>query len=159
MPSLNALPRLDAMPRTRSADELDERRAAVVAIERMNAIGADIVRDLRRDLFGDGVLTQEEADALFDLERAARPECPDWGEFFVGSIVDHLLWQQRPSGVLNEAQAEWLISQVDRTRTPAAFAILVAVLDEAHRVPGWFEAAVRGRAVKGWAGVEIARAA
>ena len=126
-------------------------------VERLRALNAEAVKALRYDLFRGDALTRDEADALFDIERAVSSDCPEWAEFFVDTVVDYLLWQQRPSGVLNEAQAEWLIGQVDRTRSLAAFAILVAVLDEAHRVPGWFEAAVRGRAAKGWPGVEIVR--
>jgi hypothetical protein len=152
------MPAAEMMPPTRSALELDERRAALVAMERLRAVNLETVRNLRREVFADGVVSREEADALFDLERAARPEAEEWGEFFVETIVDYLLWQQRPSGVLNEAQAEWLIAQVDRTRTLAAFAVLVAVLEEAHRTPIWFPAAVRGRAAKGWPGLDKARA-
>jgi len=143
----------------RTAVEIDRRRMALVAIEREGGVDADLVRRLRFDLFRGDALTQDEADALFAIERSQRPGCPEWQEFFVDAIVDFLLWQQRPSGVLNEAQAEWLIGQADNTKTLTAFAILVATLEEAHRTPAWFAAAVRGRFAKGWAGPEIARAA
>ena len=129
----------------RSAVELDRRRLALVSIEREGEIDADLVRRLRYDLFRGDALTQDEAAALFSIERNVRPDCPEWREFFVDVIVDFLLWQQRPSGVLNEAQAEWLVGQADAARTLTAFATLVAALEEAHRTPGWFAAAVRGR--------------
>ncbi len=132
---------------------------ALVSIEREGGIDADLVRRLRFDLFRGDALTQDEADALFSIERSVRPDCPEWRDFFIDVIVDFLLWQQRPSGVLNEAQAEWLMGQADRARTLTAFATLVAALEEAHRTPGWFAAAVRGRVAKGWAGPEISRAA
>ena len=143
----------------RGAVEIDRRRMALVSIEREGGIDADLVRRLRFDLFRGDALTQDEADALFSIERAVRPDCREWRDFFIDAIVDFLIWQQRPSGVLNEAQAEWLMSRADSTKTLTAFATLVATLEEAHRTPGWFAAAVRGRAVKGWAGSEIARAA
>ncbi len=143
----------------RTAVEIDRRRMALVSIEREGWIDADLVRRLRFDLFRGDALTQDEAEALFSIERGLRPDCPEWRDFFVDTVVDFLLWQQRPSGVLNEAQAEWLVSQADSTRTLTAFATLVAALEEAHRTPGWFAAAVRGRFAKGWAGPEIARAA
>ena len=132
---------------------------ALVSIEREGGVDADLVRRLRFDLFRGDALTQDEADALFSIERAVRPDCPEWRDFFIDVIVDFLLWQQRPSGILNEAQAEWLMGQADRTRTLTDFATLVAALEEAHRTPGWFAAAVRGRVAKGWAGPEISRAA
>lgn len=148
----------EAEPAFRSPQELDQRRAALVAIQKLQAVNADAVQNLCYDLFRGDAITRDEADALFDIERS-RPECEAWSEFFVDTILDYLLWQQRPSGVLNEPKAEWLMGQVDRTRTLASFALLVAVLEEAHRTPGWYLAAVRGRAIKGWAAPEIARAA
>ncbi len=132
---------------------------ALVSIEREGGIDADLVRRLRFDLFRGDALTQDEADALFSIERNVRPDCTEWADFFIDVVVDFLLWQQRPSGVLNEAQAEWLVGQADRTQTLTAFATMVAALEEAHRTPGWFGAAVRGRVAKGWAGPEISRAA
>lgn len=150
---------MTAMPATavfRTAEELDYRRAALVAMQRLQALNAEAVRKLRYDLFRGDALTRDEAEALFEIERRAHPDSPEWGEFFVDTILDYLLWQERPSGVLNEAKAEWLLSQADRTRSLAAFALLVAALEEAHRTPGWFAAAVRGRAAKGWAGVAAA---
>jgi hypothetical protein len=143
----------------RTADELDRRRAALVAMERLKTVNAEMIRRLRYDLYCGDAVTRDEADALFDIERVVCPASQEWGEFFVGTIVDYLLWQERPSGVLNEAKAEWLVGQVDRTKSLAAFAILVAALEEAHRVPPWFEAAVRGRAARGWPGVEMSQAA
>lgn len=142
----------------RTPAELDHRRSALVEIERLRALDAATVRSLRYDLFRGDALTREEADALFDVERTARPDCREWQDFFVCAIVDYLLWQQRPSGVLNEEQAEWLIGQADRARTFNAFAALVATIEEAHRIPAWFAPAVRGRAGRGWAAAELARA-
>ncbi|MFV0281691.1 MAG: hypothetical protein ACK5JM_13145 [Rhodoblastus sp.] len=143
----------------RTAVESDRRRMALLSVEREGSIDASLVARLRFDLVRGDALTQDEADALFSIERNVRPDCPEWRAFFVDAIVDCLIWQQRPSGVLNEAQAEWLVSQADRARTLNAFITLVMVLEEAHRTPGWFSAAVRGRVAKGWAGPEIERAA
>ncbi len=147
-----------AEPAFRSHEELDRRRVALAAFGKLQRIDARAVRELRYDLFRGDAIGRDEADALFEIERT-RPDCPEWSEFFVDTILDYLLWQQRPSAMLNEPKAEWLMGQVDRPCTLAAFALLVAVLEEAQRTPGWFLAAVRGRASKGWAAPEIARAA
>ena len=147
-----------AAPAFRTPEELDQRRVALLAFGKSKNMDAQAVRRLRFELFRGDAISRDEADALFEIERT-RPECLEWSEFFVDTILDYLLWQQRPSGVLNEPKAEWLMGQVDRTKTLASFALLVAVLEEAHRTPGWYLAAVRGRAAKGWAAPEIARAA
>ena len=111
------------------------------------------VASLHRHLFADGSLDQVEAESLFDLERAALSRCDAWTAFFIQAVTDHVVWGARPTGRLDEAQANWLLAQVDATRTPASFAVLVNVLDEAQSVPAWFAGAVRARAVAGWPGV------
>ena len=112
----------------------------------------DVV-SLHRHLFAESSLERREAAALFDLERAALTRCEAWTSFLIEAITDHVVWGSRPTGCLDEAQAEWLLLHVDAARTPASFAILVNVLEEAQHVPGWFEAAVKARAMAGWPGV------
>ncbi|RYB04217.1 hypothetical protein [Lichenibacterium ramalinae] len=118
-----------------------------------SGVSAADVASLHRHLFADGSLDRTEAEALFDLERAALSRCEAWTAFFVQAVTDHVVWGERPTGRLDEGQAEWLLAQVDMTRTPAAFAVLVNVIDEAQSLPSWFAGAVKARAVAGWPGV------
>jgi hypothetical protein len=118
-----------------------------------SGVSAAEVASLHRHLFADGSLDRTEAEALFDLERAALSRCDAWTAFFIQAVTDHVVWGARPTGRLDEGQAEWLLAQVDATRTPAAFALLVNVLDEAQSLPSWFAGAVRARAVAGWPGL------
>jgi hypothetical protein len=138
---------------------IEERRAALADVCARPAIGRADVQHLRRVVFEDGIVGRQEAECLFALERRLTPDCAEWRDFFIEAIVDHLLCQTRPSAVLNEEKAEWLIAQADGTRSFSAFAILVTVLDEAQRVPRWFAPAVRGRAQKGWPGLAAVAAA
>ena len=62
------------------------------------------------------------------------------------TVTDYIVWQSRPTGLVNGAQAEWLLAQADAGCTLNAFAILVNVLAEADRAPAWLPAAVHGRA-------------
>lgn len=109
---------------------------------------------LRREVFAEGEVSREAAEELFAVERAGIVKAPEWTEFFVELICEHIIWQSRPTGVVNEEQAEWLIRQADETMSVDALAVLVNVLAEAHRVPRWFLAAVRARAAGGWPGVD-----
>ena len=111
------------------------------------------VASLHRHLFAEGSIDRAEAEALFDLERAALSRCDAWTSFFIQAVTDHVVWGARPTGRLDEEQADWLIAQADAARTPAAFALLVNVHDEAQAVPSWFPGAVRARAVAGWPGL------
>ena len=120
--------------------ELDARRVAVVTLRQS------------------GQVTREEADALFALDMSNCEKCPEWTAFFVECILDHVLWQARPTGVVNEGKAEWLLDRADRAKSIAAFTVLVSVLAEAHRTPVWFLAAVKARAQRGWPGLDAALA-
>jgi hypothetical protein len=132
-----------------NAVELDSRRVAVVALSRRTQpLNAADVAALRRDIFADGVINRDEAIALFALERANFAKCAEWTQFFVEAVTDHVVWQSRPTGVVNAEQAEWLIAESDVTNSINAFAVLVNVLAEAHRLPQWFLAAVRARAAR-----------
>lgn len=137
----------------------EQRRAEILALESVEFIDLGMVQRLRREIFSDGVIERADAEALFAVERRCIPACAEWRDFFIEAIVDHLLWQCRPSGVLSEEQATWLIAQADRARTLSAFAILVAILDEAERTPRWFGPAVKRRAQDGWPGLEEVAAA
>ena len=66
-----------------------------------------------------------------------------------------MVWQARPTGVVSDEQAEWLLGRTDECQSLEALAALVNVLAEAHRAPQWFVAAVRARGA-GWPGVKEA---
>ena len=138
--------------------ELDERRGAIVALMRCANLDGTALTHLKRVVFSDGAVSRDEADALFQLEAAATLKVPEWSDFFIAAITEHVVWDLRPTGDVTEGQGEWLIQAADRANTPAAFAILVNVMDVAHRVPMWFGAAVKARAARGWPGAEAARA-
>jgi hypothetical protein len=108
-----------------------------------------------RDVFADGVVTREAAEELFAVERADIEKCPEWTDFFVEMVTEYALWQARPTGVLNETQAEWLLEQADSCMTVNALAALVNVLGEAHLAPRWFLSAVRARAHRPWKGLDL----
>ena len=83
---------------------------------------------------------------------------PEWKEFFVDMIAEHVVRQSEPPGVVNDERAVWLLARVDECKSVEALAALVNVLAEAHRAPDWFVAAVKERAARRMAGRETARA-
>jgi hypothetical protein len=137
---------------------IDRSRSIISAMIVGRKVASIDVAWLRREVFADGVVTREAAEELFAVERAEIDKAPEWTDFFVEMLTEYALWQARPTGVLNEAQAEWLLEQSDSCMTVAALATLVNVLGEAHRAPAWFLAAVRARAQRPWAGLESAAA-
>jgi hypothetical protein len=134
---------------------IDRSRTIISAMVLSRSVTAQDVAWLRREVFADGEVTREAAEELFAVAGARMSKAPEWAELFVELITDYLVWQSRPTGVVSEEQAEWLLGQADECKSLEALAGLVNVLAEADRAPQWFVAAVRARAAQ-WPGVEAA---
>jgi hypothetical protein len=137
---------------------VDRSRSIISAMILGRKVTAMDVVWLRREVFNGGEVSREAADELFEVERSGVAQGREWTELFVEMITEHVVWESRPTGVISEEQAEWLIERCDDCRSVNALAVLVNVLSEAHRAPRWFLAAVRGRAMQGWSGVAEALA-
>jgi hypothetical protein len=137
---------------------VDRSRSIITAMIVGRKVTAMDVAWLRREVFASGEVSRETADELFEVERAGIAKSPEWTDLFVEMITEHVVWESRPTGIISDAQAEWLIEQCDSCASVNALALLVNVLGEAHCAPRWFLAAVRSRATKGWSGVAEALA-
>jgi hypothetical protein len=109
-----------------------------------------------RERVGADPISREFADALFAAERRAGRSCPEWTSFFVETITDHVVWQSRPTGVIDAGKADWLFERVKAANSLTAFAALINVLAEADRVPAWLVPAARSLAAAGLPGSELA---
>jgi len=125
---------------------IDRSRTIISAMILSRRVTAQDVAWLRREVFAEGEVTREAADELFAVARAGMKNAPEWTELFVELITDHVVWQTRPTGVVSEDDARWLIERTDECRSAEGLAALVNTLAEAQRAPEWFIAAVRARA-------------
>ena len=117
-------------------DALDERRSVIVSLTQAGKnLTAAEVRQLSRALFEDEDVSREEACALFQLDRAQDACCPEWTEFFVDCLTDHVVWQSSPTGIANSEQTNWLLREAEGAPSLAVFALLANVLAEADRAP------------------------
>jgi hypothetical protein len=135
---------------------IDRSRTIISALIHGRKVSAQDVMWLRREVFADGEVSREAADELFEVARAGMTNAPEWTEFFVEMIAEHVVWQARPTGVVSDEDARWLLQRADECMSVEALAALVNVLAQAHRVPQWFLEAVRARAADGWPGVNAA---
>jgi hypothetical protein len=126
--------------------DIEAGRSLIEGVLRKGRVGEAELALLREHFAELGAINRTEAEALFAIDREAQEKAADWTTFFVATITDYVVWQSRPTGVVNGVQGEWLLAQADQNRTIEAFAILVNVLAEADRVPAWLPAAVHGRA-------------
>ena len=67
-------------------------------------------KTLQRIIFSDGVRSRVEAEVLLQLTRAVRPIDPAWADFVVASIVDFVVWGERPTGYVDRDTARWLVA-------------------------------------------------
>ena len=127
---------------------VEKSRTIVSALIAGRKVTAQDVAWLRREVFAEGEVTRETAEDLFAVARAGMANAPEWTELFVELITDYVVWQSRPTGVVTDEEAEWLIERADACKSIEALAALVNVLAEAHRAPQWFVTAVRSRAAR-----------
>ena len=101
-------------------------------------ITADALMTLRREGWGDGIITRAEAEALFALNNALRERSPEWCDFFVEAIGEYVLNGTPPRLQCNEEEAAWLISQIDHdgvTESMAELECMVRILERAENTP------------------------
>jgi hypothetical protein len=130
---------------------IDRSRTIISAMILGRRVTAQDVSWLKREVFASREVTRESADELFAVVRADMNNAPEWKEFFVDMITEHVVRQGEKSGVVDHGQAVWLLARADECKSVEALAALLNVCAEADRVPDWFVAAVKERAAaRGW---------
>jgi len=93
---------------------------------------------LRRQGWGDGIIVRGEAEAIFALNDAIDERTEEWCDFFVEAIGEFVLNGTEPKRQCDDAEARWLISQVDRDGAVDSFVELetvVRIIERAENVP------------------------
>ncbi|GLS78429.1 hypothetical protein GCM10007904_37660 [Oharaeibacter diazotrophicus] len=111
---------------------------AVATLVERRAIGPADVSRLRATVYGDAVVSREEAEWAFALDEAAAETCPEWTEFFVESVVDYVVRREAPEGYVSADTAAWLTAAIARdgiVRTASELEALVRVVEVATEVP------------------------
>jgi hypothetical protein len=66
------------------------------------------VQRVQRTILGDGIGSREEAELLIDLDRQVSRADPAWQRWLVATLVDFVVWAERPTGIMDEEEANWL---------------------------------------------------
>lgn len=101
-------------------------------------ITADELLALRREGWGDGIITRAEAEALFALNTALETRSSAWCDFFVEAIGEFVLNGTPPRLQCSADEAEWLIAQIDRdgiVESVAELEAMVRIIERAENVP------------------------
>ena len=131
--------------------EVDRSPTIISALVHGGVVNGLDVAWLRREVFGDGRVSRQQADELFAVARSRAVKSADWTAFFVEKITDHVLRQSGQAGMVEPDEAKWLIAKVDEASCREGLAALANILSKAERAPQWLVAAARERAGR-WSG-------
>jgi hypothetical protein len=102
------------------------------------AIAPEEILALRRDGWGDGHISPEEADAIFALNDALIERSGEWCDFFVEAIGEYVLNVWEPKGYVTDEQAAWLIRKAGsdgKLDSMVELEVLLRLLERAANVP------------------------
>lgn len=93
---------------------------------------------LRQQGWGDGIMTREEAEAIFAVNNVLNERSEEWVNFFVEAIAHHVLNGSEPRRQCSDAEAAWLIEQIDHdgvVESLGELEALVRIVETAENVP------------------------
>jgi hypothetical protein len=82
------------------------------AICERGVITAGEVLAMRRAFYAEGIITSDEADAIFAINNSCREQAADWSDLFVEALTDFIVQQAEPQGYVTVENAEWLIARI-----------------------------------------------
>ena len=101
-------------------------------------ITAEELLALRREGWGDGIITRAEAEALFVLNTSLRDRSNEWCDFFVEAIGEFVLNGTPPRLQCSPEEAGWLIGQIDHdgeVESIVELETMVRTMERAENVP------------------------
>lgn len=107
-------------------------------LETPGRITENDVLHFRREVFRDGIVSADEAEAIFEINDNVDQKCTAWTDFFVESMTDYVVHQAEPRGYVSNANAEWLCERIARdsiVQSACELELLVKVLSKARECP------------------------
>ena len=101
-------------------------------------IDAGELLSLRQMGWGDGQIHRGEAETIFAINNQLKMRDDAWVDFFVEAIGEFVLNGTEPRGMCDDAEARWLIDQIDhdgQLESMAELELLVRVIERAQNVP------------------------
>ncbi len=111
---------------------------AVQALLDVKEITAADTVNLRRQFYSDARIGEVEADCLFALNAECTSIDQTFTTLFVEALTDYVVFQMNPEGYISEANALWLIKQVDldgKVDTVAELDLLINIIEKAKSAP------------------------
>jgi hypothetical protein len=126
------------------------------SLEGGHRITPEDVLAVRRAVWPDGRVSDAEAGTVFALNRLVREPSTEWRDFFIEALTDYVVNQKAPRGYVDDANAQWLIAEVDRDGEPVSrleVELVVKVIERALNCPAslrsWALAQIEEAVVRG----------
>ncbi|MEA3014394.1 MAG: hypothetical protein QOD42_2939 [Sphingomonadales bacterium] len=111
-------------------------------------LSAGDVLAVRREVWPDGRISDDEARALFEVDRLAADPAPEWADFFLEALCDHVVNGKEPKGYIDLPNAAWLVEEIERGGEPPSrleLELAVKVIERALNGPAELKSWVLAR--------------
>ena len=111
---------------------------ALAAMAEREKITAEDVLLMRREVFFDQWVNAHEADTLLELDRRVSDTCVEWQHFFREALVEFVVNQTKPSGIISNDNANWLMEHISKdglVESPNMLEVLVRCIEVAQASP------------------------
>lgn len=118
------------------------------ALKAGQRLSAEDVLAVRREVWPDGRISDDEARALFEIDRLAADPAPEWADFFLEALCDHVVNGKEPKGYIDLPNAAWLVEEIERGGGPVSgleLALVVKVIERALNGPAELKSWVLAR--------------
>ena len=112
----------------------DQLRDLIDRITEANHVSDDDVKMLQGEILDTGITSRLEVESLLALDRVV-DAAESWGPVLTKLVVDFVVWNRAPHGVVSNDDAFWLATLLEISGpSPNAMSIAYAILDEAGHV-------------------------
>jgi hypothetical protein len=108
---------------------------AVNSSTNVMAMPESALQTIRQSAQSRGLVSREEVEFLFTIDRSGFVGGADWFPFAVKAVTDFIVWESRPTGHVTEADTDWLVGLVGDQPTAFGRAVLFTVVREAEAPP------------------------
>jgi hypothetical protein len=112
-----------------------ELREFVDRVMDRRAIDNEDVKMLQREILLDSVISRDVIDVLIALDRTVPDSSTSFADYLVALVVDFVVWESRPTGLIDRDKAHWLVATLSSGDGPTATAQRIAfeIVREAER--------------------------
>ncbi|MEM6616887.1 MAG: hypothetical protein AAF619_10175 [Pseudomonadota bacterium] len=110
----------------------------IESIRKKRSVTSEDVLKLRGLFYGDGGISSEEAEFLFDVNGYADSASAAWPKLFSEALTDYLVTQVEPRGYVDQAKADWLLARISAdgvVHRGSELDALITIIERAKSVP------------------------